>query len=424
MEKKYYSMRIEQGVNIDYCKTDINIDYCKTDINIDYCKTDRPKIFFTREEIYSSKLLQQIFVKRETYKICFPEDLIMYRGIYNSAVDLKESKREDEGCERKNSFTYDHIAYKKNRNAICKKAFYEKTNEYLSGIFNNPVYKGDFQNYIYLKPLWDLVSWLNLGEYFSQYSIWQSICRGNWYLSLESITPNTKTELKYIEDILKKYVFDIDKMVKMAIEEEPYFYRLINVDQHLYIDFFEDQWGNPNIKTYEGDDNYHGLEQINEFEKYLFQKCMFDRDDKRYRAYMIEDDKMRLAMELPARQEPITNDEFMENVIAANSGKLVAAITRIKNYLEVDKENAYAPKNLMFLSAMLSRNANKYKYLFDEDSQEDNYYYDLIIMNYLGHNYAIPVPVLADILKLEPEEIFQIFPYKTNRTEEEDVKFI
>lgn len=63
----------------------------------------------------------------------------------------------------------------------------------------------------------------------------------------------------------------------------------------------------------------------------------------------------------------------------------------------------------------------EFKYLKNSNSQEENYYYDLITLDYLDNNFAIPVPVLAKILQVTEEDLYNCF---TEMEYKDEVDFI
>lgn len=84
-------------------------------------------------------------------------------------------------------------------------------------------------------------------------------------------------------------------------------------------------------------------------------------------------------------------------------------------------ESQYIPKNMLWLSATKIATNEDFRYLEGTGNCEgDSYYYDLITIYYLNKNFAMPVPVLAEILDIEEKNIKECFSSYLNRYEEED----
>ncbi|KHD34671.1 permease [Clostridium acetobutylicum] len=80
-------------------------------------------------------------------------------------------------------------------------------------------------------------------------------------------------------------------------------------------------------------------------------------------------------------------------------------------------ESEYIPKNMLWLSAT----NEDFRYLEGIGSCDgDSYYYGLITIYYLNKNFAMPVPVFAEILDIEEKNIKECFSSYLNRYEEED----
>ncbi|APU87377.1 hypothetical protein NPD8_3977 (plasmid) [Clostridium botulinum] len=85
----------------------------------------------------------------------------------------------------------------------------------------------------------------------------------------------------------------------MAFKER-YHSRLNNFNNHKWVDFYEDGDGQPNVHWAEGCHDI-GLEGLNNFETRVNKEYGEDKNNLIYRTYMLESDKLRLALNLQAR---------------------------------------------------------------------------------------------------------------------------
>lgn len=226
------------------------------------------------------------------------------------------------------------------------------------------------------------------------------------------------TELqKYVE----KLKFDIPLMLNLQedtkeneeFKKERYFSQLDNFNGHEWVKFYEDEEGQPNVQWAEGCHDI-ALTGLKNFESRVKDTYGNDKNGTVYRTYMLEDDKLRLSLNLPARE--------IDNIIKVYNFKnlLETRKPQIEEWLKnSDPNNYFLPKNKFWIELSQKENS-KFQYLDNEDnSEEEEYYYDLVTVEYIDRLFAIPVPILADMLQVERKNIYDCFIEKQFRNEVE-----
>ena len=228
------------------------------------------------------------------------------------------------------------------------------------------------------------------------------------------------TELqKYVE----KLKFDIPKMLDFSddAEEEKgkskkYFYEKKDFNGHEWIRFYEDEEGQANVEWAEGCHD-RGLGGLENFENRVEEKYGKDKESVPYRFYMVHDDLVRLAMNLPARKVINTGKICNLNYL------LKARKEQIKNWLNSQSENNfYLPKNKFWFSVADRENAT-FLYLDDGIFDENDFYYDLVTVEFEEKQVAIPVPILAEALNVQRKDIYYCFP-EGKRNNRNEIEFI
>lgn len=198
---------------------------------------------------------------------------------------------------------------------------------------------------------------------------------------------------------------------------------LKNFNSHEWVKFYEDIEGQPNVEWKEGCHNT-GIEEIEGFEKRVEDKYGDRKEEIIYRTYMLESDKLRLALKLPAR--------------AIGQGGTVIKICNFKNLISKrDKEisnwiqnfashddDYYVPKNMMWLLQSMVASSDDFKYLSGGGNEDDDFYYDLVTLKYLDTDFAIPVPIIAEILDVDEQSIYECFSEHPERPEKDEEEFI
>lgn len=238
------------------------------------------------------------------------------------------------------------------------------------------------------------------------------------YKEIKNILLNKKvdyTEDKfYLLDYLEKY-FETEPEYEEEIKQKPlYISSLENFNSHRWVSFYETEEGNANVKFAEGCHYYN----LSEFEDSVEEKYGENKTGMVYRTYMLEAEKIRLALNMPPR-------EIKEKIILLTSIKDVLDNKKdiIEKYIEEQKGNYYYPKNKMWFS-LASLKDSRFKYLRSfRCDDENNYYYDLIVVEHEIedniYNIAIPVPILAEATGIEEQVLYNLFTEHLDRDEEE-----
>ncbi|ACA47094.1 hypothetical protein HYH96_17235 [Clostridium botulinum] len=197
----------------------------------------------------------------------------------------------------------------------------------------------------------------------------------------------------------------------MAFKER-YHSRLNNFNNHKWVDFYEDGDGQPNVHWAEGCHDI-GLEGLNNFETRVNKEYGEDKNNLIYRTYMLESDKLRLALNLQARNiGAIIQINNFNSLLEERKDKIKEYLNKLleicqNKEIECDDEY-FASKNLMWLSYAIQniKEINTFNYL---SSYGEDFYYDLVTINYLNTKIAMPVPVLAKILVVDEKIIYHSF---------------
>lgn len=185
---------------------------------------------------------------------------------------------------------------------------------------------------------------------------------------------------------------------------------------HEWVKFYEDEEGQPNVQWKEGCHN-RGIEDFENFEQRVENEYGNRKEESIYRTYMLEADKFRLALNLPPRNIGL--------------GGTIIKVCNFKNLFKERKEQVdkwitssasesddyYVPKNMMWLLQSIVADNDDFKYLIGGGNEEDDFYYDLITLNYLSTDFAIPVPIIAGILDVDEQSIYDCFSEHPDRPE-------
>lgn len=208
------------------------------------------------------------------------------------------------------------------------------------------------------------------------------------------------------EETLKKYTVN----QFMGLEHlNLYCSELKNFNGHKWIKFYEDIEGHPNVEWKEGCHNI-GLESFMSFEQRVEDKYGDEKESLVYRTYMLESDKLRLALNLPPRTVGVG-----ETIIKVLSFKnlLEERTTQINDWITstaCNSKDYYIPKNMMWLlQSKVAKNSDFHYLSSDGEYDGDQFYYDLITINYLKQDFAIPVPLLSKIIGICEKDIYDCF---------------
>jgi len=201
--------------------------------------------------------------------------------------------------------------------------------------------------------------------------------------------------------------------IEKEVEKEYFKSEICDFNGHKWVKYFLDEGNTPHIQFAEGC-HYKSVENLKDFENNVLEKYGEEKDFV-YMQYMLIADTLRLKCKLPCRTIG------MEIKICNFKSLFKQKETQIKKYIgDIDMESYYTPKNIMWLFAATDEGNEYFQYL-ESDSEDENYYYDLITVNYLDNNFAIPVPVLADTMQVEEKILHDCFAEHSNRN---DVAFI
>lgn len=88
----------------------------------------------------------------------------------------------------------------------------------------------------------------------------------------------------------------------------------------------------------------------------------------------------------------ITSYKYLPRIIKDNLESIIDSL---------DKSNEYYHKNKFWFEVAADSGNTIFQYLKDTD----DIYYDLVVMNYLGYLYVLPVPILAKLINMNEEDI-------------------
>ncbi|WP_291566881.1 MULTISPECIES: hypothetical protein [unclassified Clostridium] len=186
--------------------------------------------------------------------------------------------------------------------------------------------------------------------------------------------------------------------------------KLKNFSNHKWVKYYIDLEGEPNIQFAEGC-HYNGKEDLEKFEENVLDKYGKNKNSIQYKTYMLIADTLRLKLNLSYRTTgtviKVCNfNQILKEQHCVISNFIEDSISQFKS----TEDKYYVPKNVMWLMYSQIDEQQEFKYLKNSNtSQEDNYYYDLITLNYLDNNFAIPVPILAKILQVTEEDLYNCF---------------
>lgn len=179
---------------------------------------------------------------------------------------------------------------------------------------------------------------------------------------------------------------------------------------HEWVKFYVDESDKPHVEFAEGC-HYTSMES---FEMAVEEDYGEDMNGAIYRTYMMEAEKLRLALEMPPRVRK-------ENVVVIRDfiSLLQFRIEEFKNFI-ANVEGYYAMKNHLWSHLawieVEKENIESFQYLNGDD---DDYYYDLVTVKQVidenCYRYAIPVPILAEALKVTEKSIFECFVEHSHR---------
>lgn len=213
-----------------------------------------------------------------------------------------------------------------------------------------------------------------------------------------------------------KYVIRDIKVINFDLIDKLYISIMFNFNGHEWIAFYEDTLGCPRISFSSGCEYNSILEfEKNVKEKYGSMREKLNYEGISYRTYMLEAEKLRLALELPPRPQEV-------NLVKDIKDLLLKRKEVYLQYLREIKGDYYGPKNSFWFEIAENAEPEDFYYLEGDNSYVDmNRYYDLITVkhqvNNKSYNIAIPAPILSIALGVYEDDLFRLFTSTCKRDE-------